>query len=91
MCKINIDIAKIAETEVGKNTANWLYKIIGTPIEDGIGLLFADALKEKRIRNAIKLKIETEKHHIQNENPLPLSFGLKLLDKWILWSMLTPP
>ncbi len=81
MCKVNIDIAKIAETEVSKNIANWIYKVIGAPIEDGVGLLFADALKEKRIQNIIKLKTETEKFKINNTMPIPLSFAYKLLDK----------
>lgn len=81
MCKVNIDIAKIAETEVGKNTANWIYRIIGAPIENGIGLLFADALKEKRYKNIIRLQAETKKFKIQNIKELPLSFAYKLLDK----------
>lgn len=81
MCKVNIDIAKIAETEVGKNTASWIYKVIGAPIENGIGLLFADALKEKRVQNIIRLQEETEKFKIQNIKQIPLSFAYKLLDK----------
>ncbi len=81
MCKVNIDISKIAETEVGKNTANWIYRVIGAPIENGIGLLFADALKEKRIQNIIKLRNETDKFTIHNSKQLPLSFAYKLLDK----------
>ena len=81
MCKVNIDIAKIAETEVGKNTANWIYRVIGAPIEDGVGLLFADVLKEKRYKNIIRLQAETEKFKIQNIKEIPLSFAYKLLDK----------
>lgn len=81
MCKVNIDIAKIAETEVGKNTANWIYRVIGAPIENGVGLLFADALKEKRYKNIIRLQAETEKFKIQNIKEIPLSFAYKLLDK----------
>lgn len=81
MCKVNIDIAKIAETEVGKNTANWIYRVIGAPIENGVGLLFADALKERRYKNIIRLQTETEKFKIQNIKEIPLSFAYKLLDK----------
>ena len=81
MCKVNIDIAKIAETEVGKNAANWIYRVIGAPIEDGVGLLFADALKEKRYRNIICLHAETKKFEIKNTRQIPLSFAYKLLDK----------
>lgn len=81
MCKVNIDVAKIAETEVGKNTANWIYRVIGAPIENGIGLLFADALKEKRTQNIIRLQKETEKFNINNAKQIPLSFAYKLLDK----------
>ena len=81
MCKVNIDIAKIAETEVGKNTANWIYRVIGAPIENGVGLLFADALKEKRYKNIVRLQVETEKFIIQNTKKIPLSFAYKLLDK----------
>jgi len=81
MCKVNIDIAKIAETEVGKNTASWIYRVIGAPIENGVGLLFADALKEKRYKNIIRLQAETEKFKIQNIKQIPLSFAYKLLDK----------
>lgn len=81
MCKVIIDIAKIAETEVGKNTANWIYRVIGAPIENGVGLLFADALKEKRYKNIIRLQAETEKFKIQNIKEIPLSFAYKLLDK----------
>lgn len=81
MCKVNIDIAKIADTEVGKNTASWIYRVIGAPIENGVGLLFADALKEKRYKNIIRLQSETEKFKIQNIKKIPLSFAYKLLDK----------
>ena len=81
MCKIEVDIAKIAETDIAKNTANWLYRIIGAPIEDGLGLLFADTLKEKRLRNTIRLQAETLKFKIENPKSIPLSFSYKLLDK----------
>jgi hypothetical protein len=81
MCKVNIDVAKIADTEVAKDTANWIYRVIGAPIEDGVGLLFADALKERRLRNAIRLQTETLRYKIEQQKPIPLSFGYKLLDK----------
>ncbi len=81
MCKANIDIAKVLESEVGKNTANWIYQVIGAPIENGVGLLFADALKEKRFRNIIRLKTETERFKIQEIKKIPLSYAYKLLDK----------
>ncbi len=81
MTDLKIDIGKIAETEVARNTANWIYRVIGAPIEEGVGLLFADALKEKRLRNAIRLKNETNRVLIENQRAIPLSFGYKLLDK----------
>lgn len=79
MCKI--DVARILETDIAKNTAIWIHRVIGTPVEDGIGLLFADALKEKRLRNAIRLQTETQKFKIENHKSIPLSFSYKLLDK----------
>ena len=57
MGKVNIDIAEIAQTEIAKNTANWIFKVIGEPIENVVGYLFADALKEKRTQNRRKRSI----------------------------------
>jgi hypothetical protein len=81
MIEPKIDVGQILESDVGKNTANWIHKVVGAPIEDGVGLLFADALKEKRLRNIIKLKAETDKFIIHNQKPIPLSFAYNLLDK----------
>ncbi len=81
MSEVNIDIAKIAESEVAKKTANWIYKVIGEPLEDGVGLLFADALKERRLQNSIRLREETLKFTVLNQKQIPLSLGYKLLEK----------
>jgi hypothetical protein len=81
MGKVNIDIAEIAKTEIAKNTANWIFKVIGEPIENVVGYLFADALKEKRTQNIIKLKKHYEDKHPTQLRSIPLSFAYKLLEK----------
>jgi len=81
MCEIKVDVAEVLETSVVKDTANWISRVIGAPIEDGLGLLFVDALKERRLRNIIRLRVETQQNIIDNPKTIPLSFGYKLLDK----------
>lgn len=79
--EVNIPIDKALDSNLVKSASDWLYRIFGEPIENGVGLLFADRLKYRRMQNATKLQAETEKIAIQNTKKIPLSFGYKLFDK----------
>jgi len=78
----NSDIVKeILDSKTMESLGKWLGEVIGDPVKDGVGFLFADALKVKRITNLIRLRGEIEGQSIENFVQVPISFGYKLLEK----------
>ena len=64
-----------------ESLTNFLSDIVGKPLVDGAGILYADAIRAKRIANSLKLE---QKFNLKKSNdlkPTSLSFGYKLLEK----------
>lgn len=74
-------IGDVANSKPIESLINFFSEIVGKPLVDGAGILYADAIRAKRISNSLKLE---EKYNlIKSDNPIPtdLSFGYKLLEK----------
>lgn len=60
---------------------NFLKEIVGKPLVDSAGILYADAIKAKRISNSLKLEQKYNLVKSEKTKPTELSFGYRLLEK----------
>jgi len=56
-------------------------EIVGKPLVDGAGILYADAIRVKRISNSLKLEKKYNLVKSKDTKTVDLSFGYKLLEK----------
>lgn len=72
---------KIVNSKPIESLTNFFSEIIGKPMIDGVGVLYTDAIRLKRIDNILKLEKKYKLRKSKNTEPTSLNFGYKLLDK----------
>lgn len=74
-------INEVINSKPIESLTNFFKEIVGKPLVDGAGILYADAIRAKRISNSLKL--EKKYNLVKSDDTIPtdLSFGYKLLEK----------
>ena len=72
---------KIVNSKPIESLTNFFQEIIGKPMIDGVGVLYTDAIRLKRIDNILKIEKKYKLRKSKNTEPTSLNFGYKLLDK----------
>ena len=80
---------KIVNSKPIESLTNFFSEIIGKPMIDGVGVLYTDAIRLKRIDNILKLEKKYKLRKSKNTEPTSLNFGYKLLDKASMKKMTT--
>lgn len=74
-------IGDIANSKPVESLISFFSEIVGKPLVDGAGILYADAIRAKRISNSLKLEEKYKIVKSKDPKPTQLSFGYKLLEK----------
>jgi hypothetical protein len=74
-------VSEIINSKPIESLTSFFSEIVGKPLVDGAGYLYADAIRTKRIANTIKLEEKYKLKRTDDLQPTTLAFGYKLLDK----------
>jgi hypothetical protein len=74
-------IKDIVNSKPVESLTNFFSEIVGKPLIDGAGILYADAIRTKRIENSLKLEKKYNLKNSKDSEPTSLNFGYKLLEK----------
>ena len=74
-------IGDVANSKPIESLTNFFKEIVGKPLVDGVGILYSDAIKTKRISNSLKLEEKYNLVKADDTQAASLGFGYKLLEK----------
>jgi hypothetical protein len=74
-------IADVLNSKPVEGLTSFFAEIVGKPLVDGAGFLYADAIRTKRIANTFNLEQKYNVVRSQEIAPTTLGFGYKLLEK----------
>lgn len=74
-------VGEILNSKPVESLTRFFAEIVGKPLVDGMGILYADAIRTRRITNTLKLEEKFNLKRSEEIESTTLAFGYKLLEK----------